>query len=77
VLESKNRNELKKYFQCTEKNEEDGIYVFYVNIKQEFKLEKFYIIGTDSPGILKDSLIAFYNELAEYINDVEIKTAIK
>lgn len=77
VLESKNMNELKKYFQCTGKNEEDGIYVFYVNIKQEFKLEKCYIIETGSPEILKGSLITFYNELAEYINDIEIKTAIK
>lgn len=75
VLESKNRKELKKYFQCVEKSRKDGIYVFYLNVEQEFKLVNFDIIETDSPDILKDSLITFYNELTEQIQDFELKTA--
>jgi hypothetical protein len=71
VLESKNVNQLKKYFQCTEENKENAISVFYLNIEQEFKLEKSQIISIDSPETLKDSLILFYKELAKYINNGE------
>lgn len=54
---------------CTE----NGIYIFYLNVKEEFKLEKSQIISTDSPDILKDSLASFCNELIEYIKGVELK----
>lgn len=59
VLESRNVNHLKKYFQQIEENKENSISVFYLNTEQKFKLEKSQIIITDSPETLKDSLIFF------------------
>lgn len=74
ILENKNVDVAKKYFQCMEKCTENGIYIFYLNVEEEFKLEKSQIISTDSPDILKNSLASSCNELIEYINSFELNS---